>query len=207
MKKALLKILRFSKHIKSTLWRYVDITVVSSFFFCRKMSRCKNHKFKFFFSLLWLRIYQDVELKLTKDITSGPLDKPYSHRQTNEGAENKNLLKFSPDDVVFYVGGYPSNFTVRSCSTCTNVQLTDGFMSRIVIRNSFLCSISPQPPPSMKLPKYTGCIEFSTFNRKFMSLYNFQNVERINVQTPCKRYWDYKFEVSFWCQCYMYVLF
>ncbi|XP_027877262.1 laminin subunit alpha-3 isoform X1 [Xiphophorus couchianus] len=100
------------------------------------------------------RIYQDVELKLTKDITSGPLDKPYSHRQTNEGAENKSLLKFSPDDVVFYVGGYPSNFT---------------------------------PPPSMKLPKYTGCIEFSTFNRKFMSLYNFQNVERINVQTPCKR--------------------
>ncbi|XP_054888860.1 laminin subunit alpha-3-like isoform X2 [Poeciliopsis prolifica] len=100
------------------------------------------------------RIYQDVELKLTKDITSGPPDKEYSSRQTRQGWENKNLLKFSPDDVVFYVGGYPSNFT---------------------------------PPPSMKLPKYTGCIEFSTFNRKAMSLYNFQNKERINVQTPCKR--------------------
>ncbi|XP_014845866.1 PREDICTED: laminin subunit alpha-3-like isoform X1 [Poecilia mexicana] len=100
------------------------------------------------------RIYQDVELTLTKDITSGPPNKPPSFRQTDRGEERKNLLKFSPDDVVFYVGGYPSNFT---------------------------------PPLSMRLPKYTGCIEFSTFNRKAVSLYNFQKAERINVQTPCKR--------------------
>ncbi|PWA25274.1 hypothetical protein CCH79_00005330 [Gambusia affinis] len=93
------------------------------------------------------RIYQDVELKLTKDITSGSSNK-LSSSQIRRGVENQNLLKFSPDDVVFYVGGYPSNFT---------------------------------PPPSMKLPKYTGCIEFSTFNRKAISLYNFQKNKYIMV--------------------------
>uniref|UniRef100_A0A096LSG3 Laminin subunit alpha 3 n=1 Tax=Poecilia formosa TaxID=48698 RepID=A0A096LSG3_POEFO len=100
------------------------------------------------------RIYQDVELTLTKDITSGPPNKLPTFHRSERGEESKNLLKFSPDDVVFYVGGYPSNFT---------------------------------PPLSMRLPKYTGCIEFSTFNRKAVSLYNFQKAERINVQTPCKR--------------------
>ncbi|XP_014905212.1 laminin subunit alpha-3 [Poecilia latipinna] len=100
------------------------------------------------------RIYQDVELNLTKDITSGPPNKLPTFHRSERGEESKNLLKFSPDDVVFYVGGYPSNFT---------------------------------PPLSMRLPKYTGCIEFSTFNRKAVSLYNFQKAERINVQTPCKR--------------------
>uniref|UniRef100_A0A3B3VJF9 Si:ch211-241e1.3 n=1 Tax=Poecilia latipinna TaxID=48699 RepID=A0A3B3VJF9_9TELE len=99
------------------------------------------------------RIYQDVELNLTKDITSGPPNKLPTFHRSERGEESKNLLKFSPDDVVFYVGGYPSNFT---------------------------------PPLSMRLPKYTGCIEFSTFNRKAVSLYNFQKAERINVQTPCK---------------------
>ncbi|KAM4728827.1 laminin subunit alpha-3-like isoform 2-T2 [Anableps anableps] len=99
------------------------------------------------------RIYQDAELKLTKDITSGAPGKPIL--KTNQGEENKDLLDLSPDDVVFYVGGYPSNFT---------------------------------PPPSMTLPKYIGCIEFSTFNSKAVSLYNFQKAEKVNVNTPCKRY-------------------
>lgn len=31
-----------------------------------------------------------------------------------QGQESKNLLDLSRDDVVFYVGGYPANFTVSS---------------------------------------------------------------------------------------------
>lgn len=47
---------------------------------------------------------------LTKDVTSPNPPVPIV---TNKiGEENKNLLDLSPDDIVFYVGGYPSNFTV-----------------------------------------------------------------------------------------------
>ncbi|XP_034090494.1 laminin subunit alpha-3-like isoform X3 [Gymnodraco acuticeps] len=44
------------------------------------------------------------------------------------------------------------------------------------------------PPPSLNFPKYTGCIEFSSFNDKIASLYNFQNAVDINKDSPCKRY-------------------
>ncbi|KAM4557143.1 laminin subunit alpha-3-like [Fundulus diaphanus] len=98
------------------------------------------------------RIYQDAELNLTSDVTSGKSSDPL--QKTNQGKENKDLFDLSPDDIVFYVGGYPSNFT---------------------------------PPPSMTLPKYTGCIEFNSFNTKAVSLYNFQKAENINAKPPCKR--------------------
>lgn len=32
----------------------------------------------------------------------------------NQGGNEKNLLDLTPSDIVFYVGGYPSNFTVSS---------------------------------------------------------------------------------------------
>ncbi|XP_056148615.1 laminin subunit alpha-3-like [Lampris incognitus] len=44
------------------------------------------------------------------------------------------------------------------------------------------------PPPSLNYPKYKGCIEFSSFNDRFVSLYNFQKAVNINLETPCKRY-------------------
>ncbi|XP_031150036.1 laminin subunit alpha-3 isoform X3 [Sander lucioperca] len=44
------------------------------------------------------------------------------------------------------------------------------------------------PPASLNYPKYQGCIEFSSFNDKVISLYNFQKAEGINTETPCKRY-------------------
>lgn len=44
------------------------------------------------------------------------------------------------------------------------------------------------PPASLKYPMYKGCIEFSSFNDKVVSLYNFQKVEKVNTETPCKRY-------------------
>ncbi|XP_058487895.1 laminin subunit alpha-3-like isoform X2 [Solea solea] len=53
------------------------------------------------------RIYQDAEMILTKDITSTTVSEPI--RSNNRGVESKNL--FDPNDMVFYVGGYPGNFT------------------------------------------------------------------------------------------------
>lgn len=56
------------------------------------------------------RIYQDAQMILTKDITSGTSIAPIEGTKQGEGS--KNLLDLSPGDVVFYVGGYPANFTV-----------------------------------------------------------------------------------------------
>ncbi|XP_059201052.1 laminin subunit alpha-3-like [Centropristis striata] len=99
------------------------------------------------------RIYQDAKMILSKDVTSSDPSKPIEI--TKQGQESQNLLDLNPADVVFYVGGYPSDFT---------------------------------PPPSLKLPKYKGCIEFSSFNHKVVSLYNFQVAENINLEAVCKRY-------------------
>uniref|UniRef100_A0A671YXW3 Laminin subunit alpha 3 n=1 Tax=Sparus aurata TaxID=8175 RepID=A0A671YXW3_SPAAU len=99
------------------------------------------------------RIYQDAKMVLTKDITSPTPGKPVESGR--RGDESKNLLDLSPSDIVFYVGGYPSNFT---------------------------------PPDSLNYPMYKGCIEFSSFNDKVVSLYNFKKAEKINSETPCKRY-------------------
>ncbi|XP_060900726.1 laminin subunit alpha-3-like isoform X1 [Labrus mixtus] len=58
------------------------------------------------------RIYQDVKLTATKDITS---NKPGSPVETsNQGDEKQNLLNLTPSDVVFYIGGYPDDFTPPS---------------------------------------------------------------------------------------------
>ncbi|KAG8014177.1 Laminin subunit alpha-3 [Nibea albiflora] len=52
------------------------------------------------------RIYQDAEMVLTKyDARSGPFV------DSKKGEENNNLLDLTPSNIVFYVGGYPSNFT------------------------------------------------------------------------------------------------
>ncbi|XP_006786518.1 laminin subunit alpha-3-like isoform X2 [Neolamprologus brichardi] len=55
------------------------------------------------------RIYQDAEMILTKDITSNTDSIPI--KEANQGQNSKDLLDLSPDDIVFYVGGYPANFT------------------------------------------------------------------------------------------------
>lgn len=63
----------------------------------------------------WSRIYQDAEMVLVKDITSTTPKEPIV--RTSQGTNEKNLLDLTPSDVVFYVGGYPSNFTVSSGRT------------------------------------------------------------------------------------------
>ncbi|XP_039877593.1 laminin subunit alpha-3-like isoform X3 [Simochromis diagramma] len=56
------------------------------------------------------RIYRDAEMILTKAITSNK-ESPPPIKDDTQGQESKDLLDLSPDDIVFYVGGYPANFT------------------------------------------------------------------------------------------------
>uniref|UniRef100_A0A4W5KYG2 Laminin subunit alpha 3 n=1 Tax=Hucho hucho TaxID=62062 RepID=A0A4W5KYG2_9TELE len=95
------------------------------------------------------RIYKDAEVNLTKLFTSNKPDPPQT--KSNQGELTRNLLNLDPRDIVFYVGGYPSNFT---------------------------------PPASLNYPNYKGCIELSTFNDRFISLYNFKNAVKINQEIP-----------------------
>ncbi|KAK7158531.1 hypothetical protein R3I94_004991 [Phoxinus phoxinus] len=106
----------------------------------------------FFDKIDLYRIYQDAQVVHTQQFTSTN-PKPAQMKE-NLGQLTRNLLNLSPDNVVFYVGGYPDDFT---------------------------------PPVSLNYGKYSGCIEFSTFNDKFISLYNFKNAVNINIETPCKR--------------------
>ncbi|KAM6948734.1 laminin subunit alpha-3-like [Aplochiton taeniatus] len=99
------------------------------------------------------RIYQDAEVIITKLFTSNNPDPPV--KKALQGQLAQNLLDLNPSNVVFYVGGYPDDFT---------------------------------PPASLNYPKYKGCIELSTFNDRFISLYNFQKAVEINLEIPCRRY-------------------
>lgn len=55
------------------------------------------------------RIYQDANMVLTKDYTSTTPGLPIERNQQGDG--DKNLLDLTSSDIVFYVGGYPGNFT------------------------------------------------------------------------------------------------
>lgn len=75
-----------------------------------------------------------------------------------------------------------------------------GFL--LCLAKAFYFFASLQPPPSLNYPMYEGCIEFSSVNDKAISLYNFQNAEKIDSVTPCKRYDDDDYfwkEFSFKC--------
>lgn len=52
---------------------------------------------------------------MVKDITSNTPGEPIV--DSTRGTHQKNLLDLTPNDVVFYVGGYPANFTVSSRKT------------------------------------------------------------------------------------------
>uniref|UniRef100_A0A3P8YNK8 Laminin subunit alpha 3 n=1 Tax=Esox lucius TaxID=8010 RepID=A0A3P8YNK8_ESOLU len=97
------------------------------------------------------RIYENAEVIFTKMFTSTLPEQPV--KTTSQGNVKKNLLNLDPSDMVFYVGGYPSNFV---------------------------------PPDSLKYSNYTGCIELSIFNDRFISLYNFKNAVNVNPEPPCK---------------------
>lgn len=124
---------------------------------------------------------------LTNDITSNEPSVPIE--SSMQGEVDKNLLDLSPSDIVFYVGGYPTNFTVSSQEQGveTSYGCCGSIFMQLGIHEDFSLFASPQPPKSLNLPMYKGCIEFSSFNDKVISLYNFLNAEKINLQTPCKR--------------------
>lgn len=68
---------------------------------------------------------------LTKEITSPTPGKPIESGK--QGEESKNLLDLSPGDIVFYVGGYPSNFTVSTKEITTTM-----FLPRYLFRFSII---------------------------------------------------------------------
>lgn len=59
-----------------------------------------------------IRVYQDAEVIYTRHYTS--TDPRKLPKITNQPNTTVNLLDLGSDDVVFYVGGYPDDFTVSS---------------------------------------------------------------------------------------------
>uniref|UniRef100_A0A673CU24 Laminin subunit alpha 3 n=1 Tax=Sphaeramia orbicularis TaxID=375764 RepID=A0A673CU24_9TELE len=87
---------------------------------------------------------------------------------------------------VYKLNGYEHEIKTGYITTSTSEQAKfDKKLHFYYIYETFLCS--PQPPDSLNYPMYTGCIEFASFNDRVVSLYNFQNADKINVETPCKR--------------------
>ncbi|KAJ8267959.1 hypothetical protein COCON_G00131310 [Conger conger] len=144
---------------------YIGMVLENNELFCIYKLNGKEYKVKtssinmspseqsYFDKVDFRRIYEDAEIVLTQLFTSNnPLP---AVTYTNQGDFTQNLLNLDPEDVVFYVGGYPDTFT---------------------------------PPQSLRYTKYKGCIEMSTFNEKFISLYNFKEAVNVNPEVPCKRY-------------------
>lgn len=152
----------------------------------------------FSLSYFFPRIYEDAQLSITKPSKPNSPEPPVS--VTENGDPSHNLFDVDPSDVVFYVGGYPDDFKV--CILCILLLLLcTPFGLPICNKNSrdksTVCEMRNrvsdiskyflQPPEVLHLPKYQGCIELSTFNEKFISLYNFKNAFRVNQKAPCKR--------------------
>lgn len=104
---------------------------------------------------------------------------------------NEGLLNLDPSDFVFYVGGYPSNFTVSpagpaGCPSC-HTELLLWVLSGVGRRPDLV--LCPQPPEPLRFPRYRGCIELDTLNEAVISLYNFEKTFLLNtaVDKPCAR--------------------
>lgn len=79
------------------------------------MSRKKKKKFCFISPLIF-RIYEDAQVNLTKLFTTNKPDEEIT--RSAQGDALQNLLDLHPSDTVFYVGGYPDNFTVSVFTAC-----------------------------------------------------------------------------------------
>lgn len=66
-------------------------------------------------TLILNRIYQFARLNYTKKATS---NKPETAQPYDiDGGNSNTLLNLDPENVVFYVGGYPPDFTVSAGAT------------------------------------------------------------------------------------------
>lgn len=88
---------RYSTHITEVCF-YGEINQHTN----HKVSACTNSR----------RVYQDAEVIITQNFTSEkPVGLPPTRNLPNT---TTSVLNLHPDRVVFYVGGYPKDFTVTS---------------------------------------------------------------------------------------------
>lgn len=80
---------------------------------------------------------------LVKAVTSSTPSPPIP--DAIQGANEKNLLDLTPGDIVFYVGGYPSNFTVSSERIGTEI-ISVGFFYVLLRPFAFLLLYSRRRP-------------------------------------------------------------
>lgn len=62
------------------------------------------------------RIYEDAQVNLTKLFTTNTPDPEITNSE--QGDSLYNLLDLDPSEAVFYVGGYPKDFTVSVFTAC-----------------------------------------------------------------------------------------
>ncbi|KAJ8012103.1 hypothetical protein DPEC_G00065200, partial [Dallia pectoralis] len=105
------------------------------------------------------RIYENAEMIFTPKFLSS---KPDPAVQTSkQGNVNKNLLTLDPTDVVFYVGGYPSDFIPPASLNYPNytgcIELSifgDRFISLYNFKNAV--NVNPEPPCTRYVPSETA---------------------------------------------------
>ncbi|XP_066537073.1 laminin subunit alpha-3 [Hoplias malabaricus] len=116
------------------------------------------------------RIYQDAEVKFTKGFTStNPPDPQYF---PNQGEPLLNLLNLHPDEVVFYVGGYPDSFTPPAALNYPKYQgciefatLNEKFISLYNFKSLQPKDISDKSPCKRYVPPTNDYFEGSGYER------------------------------------------
>lgn len=105
----------------------------------------------------------------------------------------QGLLNLDPRNVVFYVGGYPSSFTVRQAAGRGERVwggVSDAFGGSYRREACLTVVFHSQPPPTLRYPNYRGCLELDTLNEEVVSLYNFQHTFELDTaaEKPCARW-------------------
>lgn len=93
-------------------------------------------------------------MNLTKLFTSNQPDPPQT--SSKQGELTRNLLNLDPSDIVFYVGGYPSNFTVSTWLHNNTLVwhwlkitfFSDWFEAFLTSYNIWKCCFDSLQPPS-----------------------------------------------------------
>ncbi|TRY72927.1 hypothetical protein DNTS_011401, partial [Danionella cerebrum] len=140
----------------------------------------------FFDKIDMYRIYADAGVTHTKLFTStNPLP---ADTKGYMGDQIGNLLDLKPDQAIFYVGGFPDSFELRDAAVAFHENPESQQRNEAEhMQEQKELSDQISPPGSLGDGKYQGCIEFSNFNDKFQSLYNFKKAVNINLETPCRR--------------------